>query len=76
MPELRQFANVVQLNETREQLLMHRDDSNVNVSNVVYIIITTTPIVLLLYIYWYIVIYDRILYNYAYLYRQVSVLTP
>ena len=50
MPELRQFANVVQLNETREQLLMHRDDSNVNVSNVVYIIITTTPIVLLLYI--------------------------
>ena len=75
MPELRQFANVVQLNETREQLLMHRDDSNVNVSNV-FILLLLLLLLYYYYIYWYIVIYDRILYNYAYLYRQVSVLTP
>ena len=31
MPELRQFANLVQLNESREQLAMQKDDLNANV---------------------------------------------
>jgi hypothetical protein len=33
MPELRQFANIVQLNESREQLAMLRDDHNAGVRN-------------------------------------------
>jgi hypothetical protein len=32
MPELREFANIVQLNESRELQAMHRDDLNANVS--------------------------------------------
>jgi hypothetical protein len=32
MPELKEFANIVQLNESRELLAMHRDDHNANVS--------------------------------------------